>query len=58
MGLDLREIQILAASGVVIESEGKYFMPEIFRLGLDFQLAQGARPRVLSLAKRAFSNRS
>lgn len=58
MSLDLREIQILAASGVVIESEGKYFMPEIFRLGLDFQLAQGARPRVLSLAKRAFSNRS
>jgi cellulose biosynthesis protein BcsQ len=54
-GLAVEEIRFLESTGVLIEDKGEYFMPEIFRLGLGFQLAQGARPRVLSLARRAIS---
>ena len=50
--LSADDIRFLEDIGVVIEDNGEYFMPEIFRLGLGFQLAQGKRPRVLSLARR------
>jgi cellulose biosynthesis protein BcsQ len=52
-GLTISEIRFLEATGILIEDRGEYFMPEVFRLGLNFQLAKGARPRVLSLARRA-----
>ena len=52
-GLKVQEIRFLENVGILFEDRGEYFMPEIFRLGLGFQLAQGARPRVLSLARRA-----
>jgi MinD-like ATPase involved in chromosome partitioning or flagellar assembly len=52
-GLTVEQIQFLIKSGVLIEDAGEYFMPEIFRLGLGFQLAFGARPRVLSFSKRS-----
>jgi cellulose biosynthesis protein BcsQ len=52
-GLSAPEIHFLEEIGVLIEDRGEYFMPEIFRLGLGFQLDRGARPRVLSLARRA-----
>ena len=51
-GLNVEEIHFLETVGILIEDRGEYFMPEIFRLGLGFQTAQGARPRVLSLARR------
>jgi cellulose biosynthesis protein BcsQ len=54
-GLTATEIHFLEDIGVLIEDRGEYFMPEIFRFGLGFQLSQGARPRVLSLARRALS---
>jgi hypothetical protein len=57
VGLRRPQTQFLETTGVVLEDEGLYYMPEIFRLGLGFQLAQGARPRVLSLAKRAVGSR-
>lgn len=52
-GLKSEEIQFLIKTGVLIEDQGDYFMPEIFRLGLGFQLATGARPRVLSFPRRS-----
>jgi MinD-like ATPase involved in chromosome partitioning or flagellar assembly len=52
-GLSVEEIHFLESVGVLIEDRGEYFMPEIFRLGLGIQLATGARPRVLSLARRS-----
>jgi hypothetical protein len=54
-GLTATEIHFLEEIGVLIEDRGEYFMPEIFRLGLGFQLLQGARPRVLTLARRALN---
>jgi hypothetical protein len=54
-GLTVEQIQFLIKTGVLIEDQGEYFMPEIFRLGLGFQLASGARPRVLSFARRGNS---
>jgi cellulose biosynthesis protein BcsQ len=54
-GLTAAEIHFLEDIGVLIEDRGEYFMPEIFRFGLGFQLSQGARPRVLSLARRALT---
>jgi len=50
-GLKVEEIQFLIKTGILIEDQGDYFMPEIFRLGLGFQLGVGARPRVLSFAR-------
>jgi MinD-like ATPase involved in chromosome partitioning or flagellar assembly len=51
--LDRREIQLLEDTGVILEDTDGYYMPEIFRLGLGFELNRGARPRVIALAKRA-----
>jgi hypothetical protein len=52
VGLDSQELELLKLSGVVVADEGQYYMPEIFRRGLDFRLPRGARPRVLALARR------
>jgi cellulose biosynthesis protein BcsQ len=51
--LERREIQLLEDTGVILEDTDGYYMPEIFRLGLGFELNRGARPRVIALAKRA-----
>jgi MinD-like ATPase involved in chromosome partitioning or flagellar assembly len=50
--LSLEEMKILEDNGVLIREGDEYYMPEIFRLGLDFSKG-GARPRVISLARRA-----
>lgn len=50
--LSLEEMKILEDNGVVIREKDEYYMPEIFRFGLDFTMKVGARPKVLSLARR------
>ena len=45
-------MKILEDNGVVIREKDEYYMPEIFRFGLDFTMKAGARPKVLSLARR------
>ena len=52
-GLTVDEIRFLETVGALVEVKGEYFMPEIFRLGLGFQLSEGKRPRVLGLARRS-----
>ena len=47
---DLKELE---NNGVVLRDNDVYYMPEIFRLGLNFKLKTGVRPRVLTLARRA-----
>lgn len=47
------EIKILEDNGVVLREGDEYYMPEVFRLGLEFSLQSAARPRVLTLARRA-----
>lgn len=47
------QLQALENYGVVIREDEKYYIPEIFRLGLGFKLLKGARPRTLILARRA-----
>jgi MinD-like ATPase involved in chromosome partitioning or flagellar assembly len=51
--LELSEITMLEHNGVIIKEKEGYYMPEIFRRGLDFKFKKGARPRVLSLSRRA-----
>lgn len=51
--LSTEEIKTLLDNGVVIQEKDDYYMPEIFRYGLNFGLIGRARPRVLSLARRA-----
>jgi hypothetical protein len=51
--LSPEEIKILEDNGVLLREADDYYMPEIFRLGLEFSLKTGARPRVLTLARRA-----
>ncbi len=56
IALSLDEMKILEDNGVVIRQEDEYYMPEIFRFGLDFTMKAGARPKVLSLARRVRQN--
>lgn len=48
-----QELKLLESNGIVLRDDDEYYMPEIFRLGLDFKLKTGVRPRVLTLARRA-----
>jgi len=57
-GLDSLTLRMLQEMGVIYEDLAKddvarYYMPEIFRAGLNFTLAVGARPRVLVLKRKA-----
>jgi MinD-like ATPase involved in chromosome partitioning or flagellar assembly len=51
--LNSEEIRFLHSVGMIAESDGEYYLPEIYRFGLGLRLAEGARPKVLSLARRA-----
>jgi cellulose biosynthesis protein BcsQ len=58
LNLDRSTIIMLEDMGVIYEDRAKddnssYYMPEIFRAGLRFTLAKGARPRVLVLKRKA-----
>lgn len=52
-GLSEDDIRILMDSGVILEDNGKFYTPEVYRLGLGLHLARGARPRVLTLMRKA-----
>ncbi len=48
--------------GVVYEdtsdsNENRYYIPEIYRLGLGFKFKQGARPKVLSIKRKAIGKK-
>jgi cellulose biosynthesis protein BcsQ len=57
--LDKSIIRMLEDIGVIYEDTEKkneapkFYMPEIFRTGLNFTIAKGARPRVLVLKRKA-----
>jgi len=56
--LEASTITMLEEIGVIFEDRDKddvarYYIPEIFRTGLDFNLPSGARPRVLALKRKA-----
>ncbi|MBD2616575.1 ParA family protein [Nostoc punctiforme FACHB-252] len=58
LDLDQVTIRMLEDMGVIYEDRAKddvarYYMPEIFRTGLKFNLERGARPRVLVLKRKA-----
>lgn len=55
LGLSAEDLRTLVDNGVIIQSEEKYYMSEIYRRGLGFSYTQGARPRVLALARAASS---
>ena len=46
------ELQLLELNGIAVAEGNSYYMAEIFRLGLEFKLPAGARPKVLALARR------
>ncbi|WP_422647131.1 MinD/ParA family ATP-binding protein [Actinoalloteichus caeruleus] len=50
VGLSLEDIALLESNGVVFLVENEYWMPEIYRHGLNFK-ATTRRPRVLGVAK-------
>ena len=56
-GLTTEEVRLMKDIGVILEDENQLYMPEIYRHGLGFRLEKGARPRVLTLMKRAFGSR-
>jgi len=59
--LEARHLKLLEEMGVIYEHREKngivrYYMPEIFRKGLGFELNGGARPRVLALKRKALKS--
>lgn len=48
VGLTLDAANLLVASGVLFREEDQYWIPEIFRYGLDFKAT--GRPRILAIA--------
>ncbi|MFO7750920.1 MAG: hypothetical protein R6V54_12590 [Desulfobacteraceae bacterium] len=52
-------VEMLVDMGVIMESEDtsdgsmKFYMPEIYRSGLQFNMKRGARPKVLALKRKA-----
>ncbi len=60
--MDQAVVSTLEDMGVIYEDRAKegasrFYMPEIFRAGLDFSLDKGARPRVLVLKRKALGPR-
>ena len=58
LNLETSTIRMLEEMGVIFEDRDKndiarYYIPEIFRAGLNFTLRIGARPRVLALKRKA-----
>jgi hypothetical protein len=58
LNMKQNEMSILEEMGVIYEDRQKdgtarFYMPEIFRAGLDFTPEKGARPRVLVLKRKA-----
>lgn len=59
--LEAGHLKLLEEMGVIYEHREKngtvrYYMPEIFRKGLGFELNGGARPRVLALKRKALKS--
>jgi MinD-like ATPase involved in chromosome partitioning or flagellar assembly len=52
MEISVEEMKILEDNCVVIRENDYYYMPEIFRLGLEFSLTAAGRPKVIALARR------
>jgi MinD-like ATPase involved in chromosome partitioning or flagellar assembly len=53
VNLTLADLKTLEDNGAVQREGDEYYMPEIFRSGLQFKLKAGARPRVMTMARRA-----
>lgn len=53
-GAALKNINLMEEFGLIFrDEEGKYYLPEIYRRGLELALAKGARPKVVSLMRKA-----
>jgi hypothetical protein len=50
--LSIEQLQTLENNGVTYSEKEEYYMPEIYRAGLNFKLKTGARPRVLALSRK------
>lgn len=51
VGLSPGDARLLEANGVLFREEDQYWIPEIYRHGLDFGATGTGRPRVLAIAK-------
>jgi cellulose biosynthesis protein BcsQ len=50
-GLDLQQARLLVTNGVLFQENDQYWMPEIYRFGLNFTPSGNGRPRVVSITK-------
>ncbi len=48
-GISFEEEEVLRKEGFLIESDDKWYLPEIIRHALGYRYSRGARPKVLSL---------
>ncbi|WP_020522416.1 ParA family protein [Catelliglobosispora koreensis] len=51
VGLSATDARLLEANGVLFREEDQYWIPEIYRHGLEFGVTGTGRPRVLAVAK-------
>ena len=51
--IELKELGVIYEDTTDPTEENRYYIPEIYRLGLGFKFIRGARPRVLSIKRKA-----
>ncbi len=53
--IEIHNIALLEELGIFFRDEDKYYLPEIYRRGLGLNLDAGARPKVVSLMRKALA---
>jgi hypothetical protein len=52
LGLDKSHVEYLRQRGILYDDNGKIYITELVRVGLGFEMGNGARPRIVSLRRK------
>lgn len=55
--LQIQNIAALEEFGFIFNEDGEYYFPEMYRRGLSLGISKGARPKVVSLMRKALASR-
>lgn len=56
IGLDKTSVEYLRSRGIIYDDGGEIYITELVRVGLGFEMGNGARPRVVSLRRKILRN--
>ena len=52
LGLDRDQVEYLRRQGIIYDDVGQIYITELVRVGLGFEMGNGARPRIVSLRRK------